>query len=78
VAEPADEEHEPDHWQEYKDDLAMGRIYPDGTPAKQLLLAAEENRRLHAVIDNARAALDGLAPDAQTEPNRRSAGSSHG
>lgn len=31
--EPMDTEADDDrdHWQEYKDDLAMGRIYPDGT-----------------------------------------------
>lgn len=29
TAEPVEPER--DHWQEYKDDLAIGRIWPDGT-----------------------------------------------
>jgi hypothetical protein len=34
-AHEPDEGPERDHWQEYKDDLAMGYIYEDGTQREQ-------------------------------------------
>jgi hypothetical protein len=72
-----DDDYEPDHWQEYKDDLAMGRINEDGSqrePDEPDFAAIEYAEQLRRRARRCRMRLPAAADRARADPAELCAG----